>query len=40
LAPFVARRWAAALAFAIDERTATRFLVRLDPARREATTED
>ncbi len=35
-----ARRWAAALAFPIDERTATRFLFRLDPARNEATTED
>lgn len=35
-----ARRWAAALAFPIDQRTTTRFVDRLDPARTEATTED
>ncbi len=38
--PATARRWAAALAFPIDEQTATRFLYRLDPTDIEVTTED
>jgi CRISPR-associated protein Csx17 len=38
--PPTARRWAAALAFPIDDRTATRLLERLDPSGIEHTLED